>query len=260
MSAGPLAGRGILITRPAEQSEGLAAVVEAQGGNAILFPALAIAPPENTRALAHAIGNLRDYDLIIFISPTSVERVWPFILERHGDWPHGFALAAVGQGTARALASYGAGTVLVSAAGADSESLLDLPALCELAGKHILIVRGEGGREMLADTLRQRGATVAYAEAYRRVKPLADARPLLALWRRNAIQAVTVTSREIVANLFELLGQEGAELLRATPLFAMHERIAAAARDRGVTTVIVTPPGDAGLVAGLLDWYSVRHD
>ncbi len=260
MNAGPLAGRGILITRPAEQAEGLAARIEGLGGSAILFPALAIAAPENIRALAHVIGNLRDYDLILFISPTSVERAWPFILERHGDWPRGFALAAVGQATARALASYGAGPVLVSAAGSDSESLLDLAAMHDVAGKRILIVRGEGGRELLADTLRQRGATVVYAEAYRRIKPQADAQPLLALWRQGGIQAVTVTSREIVANLFDLLGQEGAALLRTTPLFAMHERIAAAARDRGVAVAIVTPPGDAGLVTGLLDWFNARHD
>jgi uroporphyrinogen-III synthase len=260
MNDKPLAGRGILITRPAEQADGLAARIEALGGSTILFPAMEIRAPENVSALAHVIGNLRDYDLIIFISPTSVERAWPFIRERYGDWPRGFALAAVGQGTARMLASYEASHVLVSQEGADSESLLGLDALREATGKRILIVRGEGGRELLADTLRQRGATVDFAEAYRRVKPEVDPASLLALWQRGGIQAVTVTSREILANLFELLGEAGAPLLRATPLFAMHERIAAAGRERGVAAVITTATGDDGLVAGLLDWFNSRHD
>jgi uroporphyrinogen-III synthase len=260
MSGKPLAGRGILITRPAEQADGLAARIESLGGNAVLFPAMVIAPPENTSALAHVVGNLRDYDLIIFISPTSVERAWPFIRERHGDWPRGFALAAVGQSTARMLASYEASHVLVPEEGADSESLLGMDALRDVSGKRILIVRGEGGRELLADTLRQRGATVDYAEAYRRVKPDVDPASLLALWRRGGIQAVTVTSREILANLFDLLGEAGLPLLRATPLFAMHERIADAARTRGVSTVQTTASGDDGLVSGLLDWFNARHD
>jgi uroporphyrinogen-III synthase len=260
MTTPPLAGRGILITRPSGQAEGLAARIEALGGNAILFPALEIAPPADPTVLAHVMGTLRDYDLIVFVSPTAVERAWPFILERHGDWPNGFSLSAVGQGTARELARYGAAHVLVPEGGADSEHLLALDALQAVAGKRILIVRGAGGRELLAETLRRRGATVDYAEAYRRVKPELDPRPLLELWRDDGIQAVTVTSREILANLFDLLGEAGAQLLRATPLFAIHGRIADAARERGVVNVIVTPAGDDGLVSGLLDWFNPEHE
>lgn len=260
MTSGPLAGRGILITRPAEQAEGLAARVEALGGTAILFPTLTIEPPSDPAALAHVISNLRGYDLIVFVSPTAVERAWPFILERHGDWPDGFALAAVGGGTVRTLKEHGAGHVLVPENGADSESLLALDALQQVAGKKILIVRGEGGRELLADTLRQRGAEVDYAEAYRRVKPELDPHALLDLWRGDGIQAVTVTSREILDNLFELMGEAGSALLRGTPLFALHERIAEAAKARGVINVVATQPGDDGLVSALLDWFNGRHD
>jgi uroporphyrinogen-III synthase len=260
MSDQPLAGRGILITRPAGQADGLAARIEALGGRPILFPAMIIAPPENISTLAHLVGNLRHYQLIIFISPTSVEQAMPFIRERHGSWPHGFTLAAVGQGTARVLAKYGASHVLTPETGADSESLLELDALREVAGKRILIVRGEGGRERLAETLRLRGATVDYAEAYRRLKPDFAPQFLLKLWQSGDVQAVTVTSREVLANLFDLLGEAGVALLRITPLFAMHERIAEAARERGINTVITTVPGDEGLVAGLQDWFNGRHD
>jgi len=260
MSVLPLDGVGILVTRPAGQAEELESRLDALGGNVILFPGLDIEPPSDPAALAHVIGKLRDYDLIIFISPTAVESFWPFIHERFGDWPRGFSLAAVGRGTARALSSYQAHHVLVPEDGADSESLLALERLQQVAGQHILIVRGEGGREMLADTLRQRGATVDYAQAYRRVKPAVDPRALLAVWRQGGVRAVTVTSREILANLFDLLGDEGAALLISTPMFVIHERIAAVARERGVVKVIITAPGDDGLVSGLLDWFNPEHD
>ncbi|NTV96949.1 MAG: uroporphyrinogen-III synthase, partial [Thiobacillus sp.] len=252
--------RAILVTRPAEQAEGLAASIAGLGGRAILFPTLAIAAPADPVALAHAIGALAGYDYAIFISPTSVDRAWPEILERHGGWPHGPVPAAVGRATARALAKYGVRHVLVAEDGADSESLLALDAFAEPAGKRILIVRGEGGRELLADSLRARGARVDYAECYRRVRPEADAAPLLALWREGGIAAVTVTSREVFANLADLLGAAGADLLRATPLFAPHPRIAEAARQWGVAEVVATAPGDAGLVSGLIDWFNDRHD
>lgn len=262
MNAGtqPLAGRGILITRPAEQADGLAAAIAELGGSPILFPTLAIEPPHDTAAMAHAIGALSGYDFAICVSPTSVDRAWPEMLERHGGWPGGVLAAAVGQATARALAGYGVHPVLCAEDAADSESLLALGQFAEMAGKRVLIIRGEGGRETLADTLRQRGATVDYAECYRRARPDADAGPLLALWRDGGIAAVTVTSREVFANLVELLGAEGAALLRATPLFAPHSRIAGAAREWGVAEAVATRPGDAGLVSGLADWFNRHHD
>jgi uroporphyrinogen-III synthase len=259
MTARPLTGKAVLVTRPADQASGLAARIEQLGGSAILFPCLAIAAPADTQALAHVIGDLRRYDRIVFISPTAVERAWPFILARHGDWPRGFGLAAVGQGTARVLAGFGAQDVLLPEESADSEHLLELDAMRQVAGKRILIVRGAGGREKLAETLRERGATVDYAEAYRRVRPEVDPAPLLELWCKGGVQAVTVTSREILANLFDLLGPAGTDLIETTPMFALHQRIADEARARGVRTVIATPPGEDGLVAALQAWFNGRH-
>jgi len=254
--AGRLSGVGVLVTRPREQAEALVEAIQAEGGTAVAFPALEIAPPKDLHALSAQIGRLRDFDLIVFVSPTSVEQAWPHILVRHGDWPRGFTLAAVGQGSARLLHGFGARQVLVPEAGADSESLLALPALQSVAGKRVLIFRGEGGREVLAATLRQRGATVEYAECYRRLRPQLDPEPLLALWRQGGVKAVTVTSSEILANLLEMLGDEGRSRLRSTPVFVIHERIAAAARQQGLDNVIVTASGDAGLLAALLEKFA----
>jgi uroporphyrinogen-III synthase len=257
-AAKPLAGLGILVTRPAGQADRLAGRIAELGGVPVLFPSLEIAPPSDAEALARAVAELPRYDLAIFISPTSVERFLPPVLER-GAWPPGVIPAAVGQGSARALAQCGIDHVLVADDGADSESLLVLPELAAVAGRRVLIVRGEGGRELLADTLRRRGANVDYAECYRRVRPAADPAPLLSLWQCGGVAAVTVTSREVFANLTELLGAAGAPLVRATPLFAPHQRIAAAAWEWGVAEVVATPPGDAGLVSALAEWFIRRH-
>jgi len=259
MAARPLAGLGVLVTRPAGQAGRLAGRIAELGGTPVLFPSVEIAPPSDAAALARAVADLPGYDLAIFVSPTSVEQAWPLIQARHGGWPPGVIPAAVGQGSARALAQCGIDHVLVAGDGADSESLLALPELGAMAGRRVLIVRGEGGRELMADTLRRRGAEIDYAECYRRVCPAADPAPLLSLWQCGGVAAVTVTSREVFANLAELLGEAGAPLLRGTPLFAPHERIAAAARQWGVAEAVATPPGDAGLVSALADWFNRRH-
>lgn len=257
--AGRLRGVGVLVTRPRDQAEALLDAIQAEGGTAIAVPAVEIVPPADIHALSGQIGRLREFDLLVFVSPTSVQQAWPLVLARHGDWPHGFSLAAVGQGSARMLKGFGAKQVLAPEAGSDSESLLALPELQAMAGKRVLIFRGEGGRELLAETLRRRGAVVEYAECYRRARPSIDPGPVLALWAEGGVQAVTVTSSEILANLVEMLGVEGLARLRETPVFVIHERIAATARQLGLEQVIVTAPGDEGLLAALLERFD-RHE
>lgn len=256
MSRPPLAGMGILITRPRPLAATLAEAITDLGGTPVLYPAVEIAPPTDPALLDRRIEQLPEEGLAIFVSPTAVARALPRILARHGQWPAGPRAVAVGAGTARALREHGVSSVLTHPDGADSEHLLQLPELQSQAVGRVTIFRGEGGRELLAQTLAQRGARVDYAECYRRLPPAEDPAPLLARWREGGIQAVTVTSAELLANLFQVLGEAGAGLLRRTPLFVPHERIAQAARARGVADVTVTAPGDAGLLAGLRKRYA----
>ncbi len=245
-----LAGRGILVTRPAHQAAALAEAIRAAGGEAVVFPALAIevVPLDETAA-----RDLAAADIAIFVSPNAVR----FGMAALGGLPAGMRVFAVGPGSARALAEAGVGDVAVPA-GQDSEALLAMPQLADVAGRRIVIVRGVGGRPLLADTLAARGADVRYLECYRRCRPRADAAPLLARWRAGGIDAVTVASAETLANLGAMLGQSGAPLLAATPLFVPHEKIAAAAREAGIVRAIPTPGGDAGLVAGMIHWFNAQ--
>jgi uroporphyrinogen-III synthase len=248
----PLAGRTVLVTRPAQQATPLVQAIRAAGGEAFEFPALAIeAVPADQ--VAASLQHLAKADIVIFTSPNAAQYGMAAIRAAVA-LPGRAELFALGPGTARALAAQGLAGV-VTPPGQDSEALLALPPLQRVAGRRVVIVRGVGGRALLADTLAGRGAAVHFLECYRRACPQADAAPLLARWHAGGIDAVTVASAETLHNLATLLGERGAPLLAATPLFAPHEKIAEAARRFGIARVIATAGGDAGLVEGLINWF-----
>jgi uroporphyrinogen-III synthase len=248
----PLAGRSVLVTRPQQQAAALSQAIREAGGDAVAFPALAIeAVPVDS--LSASFPHLAHADIVIFISPNAAHFGMAAI-HSAGGLPASAAVLAVGQGTARALRELGVAGV-VTPPGQDSEALLLLPQLGHVAGKRAVIVRGVGGRGLLADTLRSRGADVQFMECYRRSCPQVDAAPLLARWQSGGIDAVTLTSAEALSNLATLLGEAGAPLLARTPLFVPHEKIAEAARRFGIAQVNTTPAGDAGLVEGLINWF-----
>jgi uroporphyrinogen-III synthase len=166
---GPLAGKTIVVTRPQAQAAPLAEAIAAAGGTPLVFPLLEISPAADPRPLAAAAERLADYALAVFISPNAVDYALPDLLA-HGPWPAALTPAAVGQGTVKALAAHGIAGCVAPTERFDSEALLELPALAarQVAGKRVAIFRGDGGRELLADTLRQRGATVDCIPCYRR--------------------------------------------------------------------------------------------
>lgn len=229
-----LAGRGVLVTRPAGMAAELAGRIERAGGRALLFPALEIEPLPRPEAF----GRLREFALAIFVSPSSVEQAGV------GSWPRSLTVAAIGEGTRRALERAGFRGVVAPEDGADSEALLAAPALARFSGQRVLIVRGAGGRELLAQTLAARGCKVEIAECYRRARPSGDPGPLLAAWQEGKLHAVTVFSSEALENLVALFG---ASRLRASALFVSHERIAAAARRHGLQATVAGPGEDAML-------------
>lgn len=251
----PLSGVGVLVTRPAGQAAGLAQRIRELGGTPLLFPALAILPPRDPAALAQLIDELPRFDLAIFVSPTAAEQAMAAV-GRQRPWPEGVSAAAIGKGTAEILHQAGIAAVLTPEAGADSEHLLAHPALAHMAGKRVLILRGAGGRETLGETLAARGAQVVYGECYRRALPETDPAPVLQAWAEHRLQAVTVFSAETLDHLFTLLGEAGRPALQSLPLFAPHPRIAEHARTLGVTSATATPPGESGVVAGLVEYFA----
>jgi uroporphyrinogen-III synthase len=253
MSASPLAGRTIVVTRPLAQAGPLAEAIAAAGGAPLIFPLLEISPAADRQPLADTAARLGDYDWAVFISPNAVDYALPTLLAG-GPWPATLRPAAIGQGTVRALLAHDIDDCLAQRERFDSEALLALPELAaeRIAGARVAILRGDGGRELLADTLRQRGAVVDCITCYRRSPPSAGAEPLLVAWRAGRLAALTVSSSEGLRHLLDLLDDEGRKHLQATPLFVPHARIAETARESGLHNIILSGPADAGIMAALL--------
>ena len=174
-----LGGRGVLVTRPADQAEPLCRLIEAANGRPIPFPTIEIIPARDPRAAQDLLA--QPWDLMVFISRNAVEHAVR-LTPAAAPWGKARLLAAVGRATAIALGDAGRPPDLVPGERYDSETLLALPELARPLGWRVLIVRGEGGRATLADTLAARGAEVTYAEVYRRSRPEVDAGPLIARW------------------------------------------------------------------------------
>jgi uroporphyrinogen-III synthase len=248
-----LNGLGVLVTRPEHQAGNLCRLIERAGGVAIRCPLLTIAEPRDWAPALAVFDRLADCDLLLFTSANAVDRGLPPILERGGIPPR-LELAAIGAATARALARHGVGPCLQPAEGFTSEALLALPRFQQVAGQRIVIVRGAGGRELLATALAARGARVTLAEVYRRERPAIDPAPLLERWQRNEIGAVVVTSRESLRNLFDLLSVAGQDYLFDTPLVVVSDRIRQAATDHGCRSILLArEASDAALLAALLE-------
>jgi len=249
---GPLAGRTIVVTRPLAQAGPLADAIVAAGGEPLVFPLLEISPATDPRPLAEALTRLADYRLAVFISPNAVDYALPAILAR-GPWPADLLPAAVGQGTVRALAAQGVLGCVAPTERFDSEALLALPELAAglIGGRRVAIFRGDGGRELLAETLRERGAAVDCITCYRRSAPAAGQAPLLEAWRAGHLDALTVSSSEGLRYLVDLLDAEGRDFLHQTPLFVPHARIAENARALGLSKIILSEAADAGIMAAL---------
>ena len=271
----PLAGLKIAVTRPRDQAAPLARCIEQAGGIPLLFPLLDIAPVADQSALHEQISRLAQFDLAIFISPNAVQYGMAAIraaLSPHpspasgrgvGDsagegkvliLPPALKIATVGQGSAKALRELGIAEVIAPAERFDSEGLLALPELQNVAGWRVLILRGDGGRELLGDTLRARGATVEYAACYRRSKPQQDITALL-----DAVpDALTVTSSEALGYLWQMLDDAQRDQLCGIPLFVPHQRIADLAQRQGWRQVRLADAGDDGLLSALIAWAQRR--
>ena len=249
-----LAGRNIVITRPAGQATHLAEALFDRGAHPVLFPLLVIQPVADLHGLLDVATRLEQFDLAVFVSPNAVSHALTAILA-HRPWPPGLRAATVGKSSEAALAAFGIANVIAPEERFDSEALLALPALQAVAGWQVIVFRGDGGRELLGETLQQRGAAVEYVSSYRRSKPSLGPEPLLKLWQEQRLDALTLTSSEGLRNLHELLGPLGQAYLRHTPVFVPHARIAEQARALGLQQVITTGPADDGLLTGLMQYF-----
>ena len=178
------------------------------------------------------------------------------IRAHRGGLPSNLRVACVGRGSARELEHFGIENVIVPTGRFDSEALLERPELQRVAGNKIVIFRGDGGRELLGDTLKSRGAEIEYAECYRRVRPCADVTPLLRRWARGEVDIVSVTSADGLRKLFEMLGSAGQPWLIRTPLVTVSEHMKAICRELGFKAEprIAAQASDAAVLEAIKAW------
>jgi len=246
----PLTGLTVLVTRPAAQCAMLCAEIEGQGGSAIAFPAVEIEPV----AVQAAAVAAADYDLVVFVSVNAVEHGAQQVIKSART-----RIAAIGRATAAALAAAELAADIVPEAGFNSEALLAHPELQLTSGARVLIVRGEGGRELLRDTFAEHGMVVETREVYRRVRPNVDAAKVAeveARWSDEGIDVVTATSIETLQNLQALLTEHGRQLLSGTALLVPSRRIVAAAVSAGLRGEAIVAAGadDASMIGALAQW------
>ncbi|MEN9455961.1 MAG: hypothetical protein RL210_1480 [Pseudomonadota bacterium] len=249
----PLAGLRVVIGRPREQAARQLQLFAEAGAEVLALPLIDIQPPLDPLPLQHAAAQLATYDLLILVSPSAVDMAMPRLLQGR-DWPATLQVALVGRGSAAALRRWLAVEPLLPQSGADSEALLQLPELQSLPGKRVLLLRGNGGRDLLADALRQRGAQVEIVEAYRRALPCVDLSPLY----RQGLTALLLTSSEALANLLQVAGESRRQSLQSLVIFAIHPRIADYARNSGFGSVMLAEGGDAALLTAVCDWFAAR--
>lgn len=254
MSAGTLQGVAVLVTRPEHQAMPLCRMLSAEGADCLRLAAIEIKPLAERHQLAERLQALESYELIVFVSTNAV-RFGAALLAQRRDLP----LAAVGPATLRALNQAGYRVAVLPESGFDSEGLLAHPRLAQLAGRRVLIVKGAGGRDLLAKTLQERGATVDYACVYERqaaAPSAAELAKLAAEFEPAPVKVITATSLDIGAHLLSLATPELRALFEQAHWLVPSARIDAGLAELGLSAprILAASAEDQDLLAALLRW------
>ena len=222
----PLLDRRVLITRPWSQSRNLYDLVRSAGGDAIVFPAIEITEKQVSTGEMGRLEGLTSGDILIFVSRNAVSflgHIYDNPANRFGE----LDVLAVGSGTAEALRERGFRNVISPDRGSGSEAVLELGLLQKdtVQGKKIVILRGAGGRELLRDTLQQRGVVVDVVELYYRRKPSVDTAEVTKIWNQFPPDVIVITSGEGLKNLIGMTPKEAHEKLFNTPLVVISDRV-----------------------------------
>jgi uroporphyrinogen-III synthase len=243
-----LNGAHILVTRPQHQADKLCQLIEGQGGVPVRFPTLEILGLDQGKDATNPNLKLSKFQWLIFTSANAVN----FALAANNgkiSQLRSAQIAAIGKATAKALESAGLQVSLLPEQGYDSEALLAMPQMQDVNNQGVLIIRGRGGREELADGLRNRGANVEYWEVYKRIMPDVDCSGLIGMLEQGLLDVIVITSGEALQNLVVMLGKNYKDNLALIPLVVISERISRLAAELGFKRIAVTEcPSDMAIL------------
>ena len=240
-----LKGLKVVVTRPQQQAAELMSLLEQQGAIPIHLPMLEICPIseeelERSQAIRQKVLDLDNYQHLIFVSTNAAQAGCYWIEQYWPQWPVQQTAYAIGKVTAGVLKEYGC-TVVSGAGAMNSEALLALPSLQKVDGEKVLIFRGVGGREFLANSLRERGAQVDYCEVYFRKRPEYVESEVYSLFRDQQIDLLVITSGEGLENLCASVTADELEKIKANiSLIVPGERVAALAKEKGFTNILIS--------------------
>ena len=244
----------VLLTRPAEESTALAALLSQAGIYSSRLPLLETQALAVTAEQQAVFDALQRYCAVIVVSKPAAR----LALQRLGNAVPPMPWFSVGAATAQILAGHGL-DVHYPATGDDSEALLQLPALREAIaqpGAKVLILRGEGGRELLAERLREQGASVDYLELYRRFLPVYEAGALMQRIRLERLNGLVVSSGQGFLHLQALAGPDWPQVAEL-PLFVPSPRVCEMARAAGAKKVVDCRGASAAALLVALGSYPV---
>ena len=239
MNLASLQGLNVLVTRPTPQQQSIREAIESLGGHVIHFPLIDIVPlrgTENIQELEQKVRALDSYQVLIFVSTNGARLGKKWFSNYAAKIPDKIDVIAVGPTTAKMVSTLFECPVMHSDTGMTSEDILSLPVLKEIVGKHIGIVRGKGGRELLAMELCQRGAIVDYFEVYQREIHVYEPEELINVMNCEQINVVTITSGEALAR-FSDLAIDNKAALSLIPLVVPSARLASQAEQLGYKVV-----------------------
>lgn len=235
----------ILVTRPAHQAEKLYTLIEQNNGVPICLPTIEIVPLILEKIeLEQSLANS---DWFIFTSTNAVRCYCSQLDNAKMRQLKIKSCLAIGQATAKALITVGLNVDLMPEHGYNSEALLELAELQNVSQKNVVIIRGENGRETLAETLKKRGANVVYQNVYKRKIPEIDCTQISQLILQKQLNFITITSGEAIQNLVTMLPETQHDLLKKIPLIVVSERIQTIAKNLGFETIALAqmPSDDA---------------
>ncbi len=244
-----LNGAHVLVTRPAHQADKLSRLILQRGGIAVRLPTLEIKPVDEVEKIKAKLALIDTFQWLVFVSANAVTMHNYYLDGGRMPLSHDMRFVAIGAATAQAMTLAGLPVDLVPSQGYSSEALLAMPQLQHIDGQSFMIVRGEGGREALATTLSNRGATVDYLDVYKRIIPELDISEVLSLLTQGKLDAITITSGEALQNLLIMLGERYQPLLFATHLVVISDRIGQMAAELGFKQIVVAAsPSDTAIL------------
>ena len=252
----PLKNQKILVTRPMWQVEKLCRMIEEKGGIAIRFPVIDIVPPANKSIVIDMLSRLNNYHIAIFVSRNAVDQTLKLLGKKRSILAS-LELVAIGMGTAQELKYADFKNVIHASGLASSEALLEVKALqpSNISNKQVVILRGETGRELLANELYKRGARVENICVYQQLCPSYEKAFLKKIWTENIPHLVVVTSSQGLYNLFNILKPTYHSTLLLIPLLVFSRRTADLAIKLGFKKlpIIAKETSDQGILAATIE-------